>query len=136
MPLALLSPSSLLSTSDGDMIFLARYVDLKPFHPLFILSLAISFLASMAINMLIILLVFRKHKVLSIILFIVSFLLTTILSPVILNISYNLLIEKASCVGVLPAGGLFMLCPPIAGLILSIYLAKLKHKNGSALKHY
>ena len=136
MPLALLSPSSLLSISDGDMIFLAKYVDLAPFHPLFILSLATSFLVSMAINTLIILLVFRKHKVLGIILFIVSFLFTTVLSPLILNISYNLLVEKVTSVGVIPAGGLFMLCPPIAGLILSIYLAKLKHKNGSALKHY
>ncbi|HNQ79174.1 MAG TPA: hypothetical protein PKJ37_10705 [Acidobacteriota bacterium] len=136
MPLALLSPSSLLSVSDGDMIFLAKYVDLAPFHPSFMISLAISFLVSMAINTLIILLVFRKHKVLGIILFIVSFLFTTVLSPLILNISYNLLVEKVTSVGVIPAGGLFMLCPPIAGLILSIYLAKLKQKNGSALKHY
>jgi len=130
MPLALLSPSALLSISDGNIVILAKYVDLAPSHPLFVLSLAISFLASVAINMMIILLLFRKHKVFSIILFIVSFLLTTILSPVTLNISYNLLVEKVTSVGVLPAGGLFILCPPVAGLAFSIYLERLRNKKG------
>jgi len=111
--------------------FMELYVDLQITHPLVLLCMAIAFVFSFVLSLLIFFLLFTPHRTISKFLFVVLFFLTTALSIGTLHLSYNYFVTEASSVGVAGFAGnlIFLFVPFVCGLALSYCLFKKRNRK-------